>query len=441
MKIPITKTELYGMPDYAWNIFIRHIKNRSEENTSIQETAALCFIYYSEIYDYRDWGDSEYLEDKDPETIEDKDWYHGHKEYFDYCEENDIKIDNLTQALMDIGALEFADNLVKADEGRQKGDFFNEDVWFIENEEALLNAIREFWKSHLEEFYEIVDENYSLRPPKDGVWAGFIIFAVVCILMIIAALTNPDGPPIEPFIVSICALLATGPALLLYANRWKISVNGDVITVSILFLSKKRIKFDEISSLRTFNKGTVVYVHGKRLFFINNTIKTYKMFFTQFNLNRSVNRSVDGSDDGTPVDEQELYAIRRSNAKKVEGCMWPCFSIGVLLWVFLRQTTPASIYEIILFSVAVLLSLWYMLHCLRWKMTGFENSIKVRTALRGEREYRFSDIIKIEIEKEKLVVFTDENKSFKLPGGAGCAELVEKLQNENIPFYRNGELL
>jgi hypothetical protein len=437
MKIPITKTELYGMPDYAWNIFIRHIKNRNDENTPIQETAALCFIYYSEIYDYRDWGGAEHLEDKDPETIEEKDWYHGHREFFNYCEENDIGIDNLKQALTTIGATEFVENLLKAAKNRQKSNYYEEDLWLIDNEETLLNAIREYWRSNLEEFYEIVDESYSMRPPKDGVWAGFIIFAIVCVLMIIAALTNPDGPPLEPFIVSICALLATGPALLLYANRWKVSVNGNVITVSILFLRKKCIKFDEISSLRTFNKGTVVYVHGKRLFFINNTIKTYKMFFTQFNLNRRV----DGSDHGKPVDEQELYAIRRSNAKKVEGVMWPCFGIGVLLWVFLRQTVPASIYEMLFFSVVMVVTVLYMLHCLRWKMTGFESSIKVRTALRGEREYHFSDIIKVELEKDKLVVFTDGNKPLKIPGGAGCSALVEKLQNENIPVYRNGELL
>ena len=389
----------------------------------------MCFIYYSEIYDYRDCGGADHLEDKEPGTVEDKDWYHGHQEFFSYCEENDIGIDDLTQALNTIDAPEFAENLISAFERRQKDNCYDEDVWFVENEKVLLSAIHKYWQNNLEEFYEIVDESYSMRPPKDGVWAGFIIFAVVCILMIIAALTNPDGPPLEPFIVSISALLATGPALLLYAKRWKITVNKDVITVRILLLIKKHIRFDEISDVRTFNKGTIVYVHGKRLFFISNQIKMYKFFFTQLSI------------DGNMADKKEQFAIRRSNAKKIEGSMWPFFSIGVLIWVFLRQTTPASIYEIIIFSAAVVASVWYMLHCLRWKLTGFESCIRVRTALRGEKEYRFSDIIKVNVEKEKLIVFTDEKKPFKIPGGAGCAELVQKLQSENIPIYKDGEII
>ena len=176
MKIPITKTELYGMPDHAWNMFCGHIKDQNVEHSAIQdnnaehsviqEVAALCFVYYSEIYDYRDWGGADKPEDGEPETIEDKGWYHGHREFFSYCEENDIKIDDLTQALVTIDAPEFAENLIKAGESGQKDDYFDADEWFVDNEEALLNAIRKYWKGHLEEFYEIVDEDYALRPQK-----------------------------------------------------------------------------------------------------------------------------------------------------------------------------------------------------------------------------------------------------------------------------------
>ena len=429
MKIPITKTELYGMQDHAWNMFCRHIKDQNVEYTAIQKAAALCFIYYSEIYDYRDRGGADNTVDGELETFQDKDWYHGHGEFFNYCVENDIKIDDLTQALVTIDAPEFAENLIKVSESGQNDDYYKADEWFVDNEEKLLNAIRKYWKGHLEEFYDIVDEDYTLCPPKDGFWVGVFIFAAVCIMMIIAAFTNPEGPPIEPLIISICALLSTGPVLLLYAKRWKISVNGDVITVRFVLLIKKCIRFDEISDVRTFNKGTIIYAHGKRLFFISKEIKMYKMFFTQLSL------------DGNVVDKPELFAIRRSNAKKVEGVMWPLCSIGVLIWVFQRQTVPASIYEIILFSAAVPLTFWYMIHCLRWKITGFENSIKVRTALRGEKEYRISDITKAEVLKAKLIVFTDDNKSFKISGGAGCLELIQKFQSENVPIYRNGELL
>ena len=434
MKIPITSTELNGMPDHAWSLFCRYIKNRSDDYTPVQDTASLCYTYFSEIYDYRDWGDSDHLKDKDPETIEEKDWFHGHTDFLTYCQENRINIEDLSDALETIGATEFAENLTKSIENGQEDCYYNADVWFTDNDEVLLNAIRDYWQSNLEEFYEIIDEDYSMKPPKDGFWVGIIIFAMVCLLMIVAAFTNPEGPPLELLIISGCLLSAAGLILFLYAKRWNISVKKDVITIRTLFLFKKFIRFDEISGVRTFNKGTIVYVQGRRLFFISNTIKMYRMFFTQLSLAENIT-------DGIITGENELYSIKRSNAKKVEGCLWPFFSIILLVWVLQRQMNPAGIYEIILFSAAIPVSFLYTLHCLRWKITGMENSIRVRTAFGAEKEYRFTDITKVIVESKRFVVFTDINKSFKVADGANCSELVEKLQSENIPFYKDGELL
>ena len=425
MKIPITRTELYGMQDFAWNLFCRHIKNRSDNFTPVQEIAALCFIYYTEIYDKREWGDTDPLENKDINAIEEKDWYHGHLDFFDHCDESDIDIDSLAQALESIGTSEFADNLLKAAESRYENNCFDEDTWFVENEKALLDAIREYWQDHLDDFYEITDENYSLRPPKDGFWVGIFILAIICILMVIAAFTNPDSPTYMIITVSVIALILFGLILFLYAIRWKISVNKDIITVHTPFRKRKYIRFDEISNVRSSDKGTVIYVHGKRLFFINSTIKMYSMFFTQLGL------------DGKDIDEPEKFTIRRSNSKKVEGFMWPLFSIGVLIWTLTRQTNPASVYEIIIFSAAVPVSLWYLIHCLRWKITALESCITIRTAF-GEREYQWSDITKVNVEERKIVIITRDEKSIKVEGNP---ELVQKLQSEHIPFYKSGELI
>jgi hypothetical protein len=167
----------------------------------------------------------------------------------------------------------------------------------------------------------------------------------------------------------------------------------------------------------------------------------YGMFFTQFGIEGGIDGGNDGKIDGNPVDNQENFAIRRSNAKKVEGVMWPLFSIGALIWVFFRQTIPASIYEIIFFSAAVVVSSWYMIHCLRWKITGLESSFKIRSAFGDEKEYCFSDITKVELEQRKIKIFTDENKSVKIPSGASCSALIDKFQSENIPLYRDGEMM
>ena len=430
MKIPITRTELYGTPDFAWNVFCRAIKDRNDDYNPVQETSFLCYTYYSEIYDYRDWGGTDLLEEKEIEEIEEREWYHGHLDFFEYCETNGIETNELVQALETIGAPEFAENLLNAIDSRQEDNCLDADVWFVEHEEALLAAIREYWRSNLEEYYEIIDEDYTMRPPKDGFWVATFIAGFVCIMMIIASLTNPNPDDRLHFLViSICSLLSTGMILFLYAKRWKMTIKKDEITIRIMFLIKKRINFAEISDMRWRNRGVIIHAHGKRLLFIRNDVKGYSTFCTQLSLDRE------------QVDEPAKFTIRRSNPKKIEGVMWPLACIVFLAWSLSREVNPAGIIEISILSAPIPVAFIYMIHCMRWKITVFESGIKVRTWLSAEKEYQIADIAKVELKKKRAHFFTADGKSFNMEYGEGYSELALRLQNDGIPFYKDGELI
>ena len=430
MKIPITRTELYGMPDYAWNLFCRAIKERNDDYDPVQETSSLCYTYYSEIYDYREWGDTDILEEKEIEEIEDREWYHGHLDFFDYCETNNIDTEELVQALKTIGAPEFAANFQNAIESRREENCFNEDVWFVEHEEALLDAIREYWRSNLEEYYEIIDEDYTMCPPKDGFWVAAFIAGFVCIMMIIASLTNPDPDDRMNFLIlSICSLLSVGLILFLYAKRWNMTVKKDEITIRFLFFIKKRIDFKEITETRWRTRGVIIHAHGKRLLYIRKDVKGYSTFCTQLSL------------DGKQVDEPAIMTIRRSISKKIEGFMWPLAFIVFLSWSLSRQVNPAGLIEITILSAPIPVALIYTIHCMRWRITVFESCVRVRTVLNTEKEYRITDIVKVELKKKRAFFHTADGKSFNMEYSEGYNELAQRLQNEGIPFYKDGELI
>jgi len=424
-KIQITNTELYGMPGYAWNMFNRRIRDKRVEQTPIQKTIALCLTYDTEIYDYRDWGGTDLLEEEDIDAIDTRDWFHGHLDFFDFCETNDIDIDELAQALITVNMPEFAENLNKAAKSRQDDICHEADVWYVDNADDLLDAIQVYWRSKFDEIFEIVDENYTMRPPKDGFWVGMFIVAIFFILMLIAGTTNPDGPPV--LLMSICAsgLVLTGLILALYAIRWKISVIKDVITVCSPFRAKRIIRFDELSFAHTHRKGVIIYAQGKRLFLVSKAIPgfAYTMFVAQLNMAEKI------------VDKQTAgFIVRQPKPTIIAGFIWPLISVWVLIWVLQRQMNPANIYEKAFFSAAVLASFWYLAHCLLWKVSVLENSIKVRSSFGLETEYQITDITKVEVTKQKMTVSVNGKKAFKVAITCDAyQDLRKKLQNADIP--------
>ena len=153
------------------------------------------------------------------------------------------------------------------------------------------------------------------------------------------------------------------------------------------------------------------------------------MFCTQLGLDRK------------QVDDPAIMTIRRSIPKKIEGIMWPLAFVVFLSWSLSRQVNPAGVIEITILSVPIPIALIYTIHRKRWKITVFERRIRVRAMLSAEKEYHIEDIVKVNLKKNKAYFYTIDGKSFNMEYSEGYNEFTLRLQNEGIPFYRDGELI
>jgi len=404
MRIPITNTELIAMPNVAWRKFHDFLLYSDTEYTPFQKTAALCLRYC-----FGTQGG-------------------GHRGFFEYYE--DIDKDELAQALRAIGAPEFASNFIEAVENGEHDNYGKTDAWFFDNTNTLLRAVEEIRQNNTDEFYEIVDENYTVTPRKDGFWVGAIIVAVVCVFMFIAANTNPNPEDRRLFIlISVVAFALTALTLVLYAKRWKISVKKDVLTARFLFVIKRTARFGEISDVRERSKDIIVYANGRRLIKVGRDARWFGMFFAQLSIADSM------------VDQQRgEISIRLPKANMVNGCIWPLIGVSLFVWTFWRDYNPANIYEKVFFSAAMLASLWYFLCCWNWRIIVSEDSIGVKKAFRNPAEYQIGDIAQVNIEKQKMIILVNGKTAAKIAEACeGYHDFVKILQSANIPFYGNGK--
>lgn len=403
MRIPITQTELIAMPNIAWRKFYDFLLDRDIEYTPVQKTAALCLRYYFGIQGS------------------------GHTGFFDHY--YDISKDELAQALVTFNTPQFAENYLEAAESGLEDDYKKTDAWFFENANILLNAIEEFWRNNTDEFYEIVDENYTIRPPKDGFWAGAIIVAVVFAFGVIAAMTNPNPEDRLLFIpITIIGLMFAGLVLAMYAKRWSITVKKDLLTFHFLFQKRRAIRTDDTFEARKYSKGVIIYAHGRKLIKVSREAREFGMFWAQLSLAEKI------------VDEQKVnFSIRLPKTTIINSFIWPLISVGALIWTFQRDYNPASIYEKLFFSAAMLASLLYLARCLLWRVIITENTIAVKKAFSYGSEYQIPDITQVNIEKKRTVVLVNDRIALKITDAcSGYHDLVSRLQSANIPFYRNG---
>lgn len=404
MRIPITQTELIAMPNIAWRKFLDFLFAKDLEHTPIQKATALCSRYYFGMQ-----GD-------------------GHKGFFDYYDY--IDKDELAQALAALVTPEFAENLTEAIENGSNDNYAKTNAWFFENGNTLLNAIEEIWQNNTDEFYEIIDENYTLVPPKDGVWVGAIIAAVVGVFMFIAASTNPNPEDRRLFIlVSIFTLAFIGLAFILYAKRLRLSVKKDVLTACFLFLMKRTIRFDEISDVKERSKDITIYANGRRFVKINKRANGFGMLWAQLNIAEKI------------VDKQKIdFSIRLPKVTIINSIIWLLICVGAFIWTYQWVYHPTHIYVKVFLLAAMLTSFGYFFCCLQWKITVLANNIVVKKAFRNESEYQISDIIQVNIENQKMVIWVNEKIAANIPDACeGYPDLVKRLQNANIPFFRDGK--
>lgn len=400
MKISITKTELYAMPNVAWNRFCDFMMDRAAEYTPIQRTAALCLRYYVEVY-----GD-------------------GHAHFF---ADMDNDPGELEQALTAIGAQEFAEKFMALADNQLHSGYDEVDAWFHENVHVLYGAIHEYWQNNIGAFYEIVDENYTMRQPKFVFSLGAFEAALFFVLMIVFSIVTPEDW--LWICISFTALASLGLILMAYGKLWRISVTKDEISVQSPFRKKRTVSITEITSVEQRREGLILYVKGKKFTTIDRMASDFAMLCAQLWLA------------GKIVEEKaDDLIIQQSTANVVTGLLCPFLGIGLFLRAYLRQDNPASVYELAFFAVVMLLSIYLLFHYLWWRVTISGDIIAVRKALRTEKEFRIADITKMDADKQNMIIFVQDKKAVKIPlACSGCAALAQRLENEGVPVYRNGK--
>lgn len=404
MKMQITKTEILAMPETVWRKFCDFILRDDIVFTSIQKTASLCAVYFLGIQ-----GD-------------------GHSGYFRYHEE--VQHKDLVEALDAMGLNDFSRNYLRAVEDNLNDNFDEEDIWFYNNSDLLRDALDEYLYKYIDEFFEIVDENYQLRPPKDGVWVAAIITAVTLICGIIAAGTNPNPADRKVFLIyTTGCFLLIGLLLAVYAIRWKVSVLRDTVTFRYLVRRKKILKFEEISRVVLSDKSIVIYSDGKRVQRVSKSTKEMGMFYAQLAIAEKIE------------DKQEVgFKVRNSNTKFINNIGWLAICIGMLIWVFTRSPNPASIYEKLFFILLLAVSLIISAGPLLFKVISLENSIYIKRAFRQKMMHLLTDFTSVHIAKQKMHIETEKGVVAKVAeDSVGYRDLFTKLQSTNIPFYINGK--
>ena len=413
MRICITQTEL-RQPEDIWLYFHDFAMKRDFEYSPVQIAAVLCFRYGQIM-----------LESE------------SHAGYFDYCKECECNDeDELKQALADIGAEEFAENFIAAVENGAQENYDITDRWFFENSAHLFEAIEKYWQSHFDDFFEIVDENYTMLPAGKTFGAGIIctvfFFAFMVISGFAAFLDNSLNPLVALFLFfAFSPFIALGLFVVFYAKLWSVSVEKDKITARLPFRKPRTARFDEISNIRQIQQGFIIYVNDKKFVVIRHDVSGFSMFLAQLYVN------------GKSPEQQKIFAVRKKKALTIfVGVFCALFCSCAFLAFFPWQDSFSNTPERVLFFVAALWSVLYLAHCLQWRITVSKDSISIRDLFRREKEYLISEISKVSLDDDKMSIFIHDKKAAKIPIiSEGYHVFATRLRDKNIPFYRNGKLL
>ena len=401
MKISITKTVLYWMPNVAWRMFCLFVTDDDIEHTPIQKPAGLYMRYYFAVSNS------------------------GHAGFFARYENADI--DGFIQALADIGSQEFANHLSETAQNGLLDDYDQADAWFDENEYALIEAIQSYRESNIDAFYEIVEEDYALRPPNYTFRISAVLAAIVLAFMGIILLTQTIVM-YWLFLLIFFAIASPFLILMLYGLIWNVSVKKDVITVRRPFRIKRVIRISEISNVKRPRGKLILYAHGKKLVVVRHDVSEYWMFYTQLDFEGKL-RKIELAD----------MVVRQSKATVFNGLIWPVLTAIMLIWSTTLRHNPDRMYVVAFFAVLTLIALWYFFFHFKIKITVMGDVISVQNVLGQEKRRPIHDIEKVKSYDRSIAVFIHKKKLFEMSTDAeGCSELVQRLISEKIPYERQG---
>ena len=389
------------MPDVAWRMFCLFVTDDDIEHTPIQKQAGLYMKYHFAVSNS------------------------GHAGFFERYEDADIN--GFIQALADIGSQEFANHLSETAQNGLLDDYDKADAWFDENENALIEAIQSYRGSNIDAFYEIVDEDYALSPPKYTFLAGAVLAAIVFAIMGIILLTQTIVI-YWLFLLIFFAIASPFLILMLYGLIWNVSVKKDVITVRRPFRIKRMIRISEISDVKRPRGKLILYAHGKKLVTVRNDVSEYRMFYTQLDFEGKLKKI-----------KLNDMVVRQSKVSVVNGLMWPVLAAITLVWSTTLRHNPDGMYVVAFFAAFTLIALWYFFFHFKIKIIIMDDVISVQNLLGLEKRYPIHDIKKVKSYDRSIAIFLHKKKLFEMSTDAeGCSELIQRLISEKIPYEGQG---
>lgn len=395
MKISITNTVLRAMPNIAWEECCDFLSSGEELSPIQQAASAGLWYYYAAMAGFADF-------------------FEGHSQLDRY---------ELADTLITIGARDFADNLQRAYAAFERGeDMAEPNMWYVENEQRLIEAVYNFVMNNEYEFFEIVEEDYELRPPKGLFVFGLVTAAFFWALMIIFALLNPEDWPL--IVASFFAISMLGIILMLYTKLWRATVKGEVLTVHSPLRRARVIRISEVSAAKRRRDNIAIYVNGKsrKAAAIETAVGNFSLLIAQL--------SVAGK-----IEEKKftnIYSIRHDKVRIAELGGLALAAAAAFIWALLNKQ---SIYEILFFAALLLAALVFLLGNLRWRVDVAGSYVSFHRLFRGVLEFSLRDVTAVKLYGQDMTIYLGEKKIFTIREGYKNSDLFQlALREASVPF-------
>lgn len=186
------------------------------------------------------------------------------------------------------------------------------------------------------------------------------------------------------------------------------------------------VALEEISSVKQNYHGLFGYIDGKRIFAVDNFVINFNLFFTQL--------YEAGKMESTQKKNRFIVMEHRGNL--IIAVCGLLFLGACLLWAIFGPNDSVNGFVYLALTGFTALNLYLLMHTLRWRLSVTEDGMTVRKMIGREKTFSVQEITKVIINSDHILIFVKEKKAAKV--GVGYRNfpiLMERLANENIPFY------
>lgn len=402
MRVKITNTVLRAMPYAAWQKTCIFLEKDGAEYTHAQKPAAYCWGYLAAMYNS---GFSGFW---NVYTAADKAEFDRHFTL--------LKIREVINPIVET-----------VENGQVMGEELF-DAWFDEASGVLNDAVQDYVFANENEFFEIVDEDYTVAPhgwilPLAGVMAGVVLTSMVAIA------ATQTLVYYGLFYLMFLTFASPFLALVLYALFWRVKVDKDVLTLRSPWHPKRTLRIAEITHTKKKNDKIIIYANGKKAFTLLKENENYAMLFAQLRLAGKIEEiSLDN------------FTVHQQKANIITAFMWPVFA-GVFLYIPLRPRPiymPTPVLEIAVFSALFIIALAYALFIPWRKIIVDSYNLTVIKMVGNEKVFPLESITRADVTPQQIAIYAGRKKVATVTRRCeGSAQLLQGLKNVQLPieFY------